>query len=86
MSHKDGKQTTAGPEGTSGCAAFESSEEVGAPLSQEVSSEIAKHLRQLYGQRLAEPLPEKFTSLLARLSRVETDPTDQSPGGVETGK
>jgi hypothetical protein len=86
MSHKDGKQNTAGPEGKSGCAASEQSEEAGAPLTQEVSSEIAKHLRQLYGQRLAEPLPEKFTSLLAQLSRAEADPIDLSPGGVETGK
>ena len=55
-----------------GCKATEQSRDEGSTLKPEVGEEIARHLRQLYGQHLSEPLPDKFTSLLAKLSKADT--------------
>lgn len=44
------------------------------PLPKTAEAEIAKGLKHLYGQMLAEPMPEKFASLLDQLARLERKP------------
>jgi hypothetical protein len=44
----------------------------GVALPPEIQGPIGKQLRQVYGQMLAEPLPDKFTDLLARLAKSES--------------
>jgi hypothetical protein len=41
------------------------------PLPSEIQGQIGKQLRQVYGQILAEPLPDKFSLLLDQLSKTE---------------
>lgn len=43
-----------------------------AEATAEIGDEIAKNLRALYARQVAEPLPEKFTNLLAKLAKSET--------------
>ena len=43
------------------------------PLPPEAQGQIAKQLRQVYGQILSEPMPDKFAELLARLSKSESN-------------
>ncbi len=40
-------------------------------LPPEAQGQIAKQLRQVYGEMLSEPMPDKFAELLARLSNSE---------------
>ena len=40
-------------------------------LPPEIQGEIGRQLRQVYGKLLAEPLPDRFSDLLAQLSRTE---------------
>lgn len=37
----------------------------------ELGKEIAKQLKALYGRKVAEPLPDKFTALLNQLAESE---------------
>lgn len=46
----------------------------GAVLPPEARGRIGKQLRQVYDEMLSEPMPEKFTELLARLSKSEPKP------------
>ncbi|MGQ0671525.1 MAG: NepR family anti-sigma factor [Hyphomicrobium sp.] len=41
-------------------------------LPPEVQGELGRQLRQVYGKLLAEPLPDKFTQLLAQLAKPES--------------
>lgn len=43
----------------------------GALLPPEAQGQIARQLRQVYGEMLAEPMPDKFAELLAKLSQSE---------------
>lgn len=51
------------------------SPQVAGPCSDaappELGKEIAKQLRALYDRQIAEPLPDKFTSLLDQLAKAE---------------
>ncbi|MBY0225603.1 MAG: hypothetical protein K2Q28_07350 [Hyphomicrobium sp.] len=40
-------------------------------LTKTAEAEIAMELKRLYGQMLAEPMPERFTGLLDQLSKAE---------------
>ncbi len=40
-------------------------------LPPEIQGEIGRQLRQAYGQLLAEPLPDRFSELLSKLSKKE---------------
>lgn len=40
-------------------------------LPREAQGRIGQHLRRLYGEILAEPLPDKFSKLLSELSKSE---------------
>jgi hypothetical protein len=40
-------------------------------MPQEIQGQIGKQLRQIYGKMLAEPLPDKFSKLLADLAKAE---------------
>lgn len=42
-------------------------------LPRELQGAIGKQLKHVYGQMLAEPLPDKFTELLASLSKNESN-------------
>lgn len=42
-----------------------------AVLSREAQGRIGQHLRRVYGEILAEPLPDKFTKLLDELAKTE---------------
>lgn len=42
-------------------------------LPRELQGAIGKQLKHVYGQMLAEPLPDKFTQLLASLSKPENN-------------
>lgn len=42
-------------------------------LPRELQGAIGKQLKHVYGQMLAEPLPDKFTQLLAALSKPENN-------------
>ncbi len=42
-------------------------------LPLELQGAIGKQLKQVYGQMLAEPLPDKFTQLLNKLSKSDSD-------------
>lgn len=44
------------------------------PLPKTAEAEIAAGLKHLYGQMLAEPMPDKFVSLLDQLARPERKP------------
>lgn len=41
-------------------------------LPPEAQSAIGRQLRQVYGQMLSEPLPDKFAKLLEELSKSES--------------
>jgi Anti-sigma factor NepR len=45
----------------------------GPALPPEVQGQIGKQLRQVYGQLLSEPLPDKFSKLLEQLGKPERD-------------
>lgn len=45
--------------------------ERGTVLPPEAQGQIAKQLRQVYGDMLAEPMPDKFAELLAQLAKSE---------------
>lgn len=40
-------------------------------LPREAQDQIGLKLRQIYGQLLSDPLPDKFTKLLDKLSKAE---------------
>jgi hypothetical protein len=40
-------------------------------LTKAAEAEIATELKRLYGQMLAEPMPERFAGLLDQLSKAE---------------
>jgi hypothetical protein len=40
-------------------------------LTKTAEAEIASELKRLYGQMLAEPMPDRFTGLLDQLSKAE---------------
>lgn len=40
-------------------------------LPKAAEAEIATELKRLYGQMLAEPMPDRFAGLLAQLSKAE---------------
>jgi hypothetical protein len=40
-------------------------------LTKTAEAEIATELKRLYGQMLAEPMPDRFTGLLDQLSKAE---------------
>ncbi|MBR2536708.1 MAG: hypothetical protein IKE66_11615 [Hyphomicrobium sp.] len=42
-------------------------------MPRELQGAIGKQLKHVYGQMLAEPLPDKFTQLLASLSKPESN-------------
>lgn len=42
-------------------------------LPPEAQGQIGKQLRKVYGEVLAEPMPDKFAELLARLSQSESN-------------
>ena len=42
-------------------------------MRRELQGAIGKQLKHVYGQMLAEPLPDKFTQLLASLSKPESN-------------
>lgn len=42
-------------------------------MPRELQGAIGKQLKHVYGQMLAEPLPDKFTQLLASLSKTENN-------------
>lgn len=42
-------------------------------MPRERQGAIGKQLKHVYGQMLAEPLPDKFTQLLASLSKPESN-------------
>lgn len=42
-------------------------------LPRELQGAIGKQLKHVYGQLLAEPLPDKFTELLASLGKTENN-------------
>lgn len=42
-------------------------------MPRELQGAIGKQLKHVYGQLLAEPLPDKFTQLLASLSKSESN-------------
>lgn len=44
----------------------------GVVLPPEAQGQIGKQLRQVYGEMLSEPMPDKFAELLARLSKSES--------------
>ncbi len=41
-------------------------------LPKAAEAEIATELKRLYGQMLAEPMPDRFAGLLAQLSKAES--------------
>ncbi len=43
-------------------------------LPKTAEAEIASGLKRLYGEMLAEPIPDKFASLLAELAKVDRKP------------
>lgn len=43
----------------------------GATLPTEIRGELGRQLRQVYGELLAEPLPDKFSQLLNDLAKSE---------------
>lgn len=43
------------------------------PLPVEAQGRIGRQLQQIYGQMLSEPMPDKFTQLLADLAKSEGD-------------
>lgn len=43
----------------------------GATLPTEIRGELGRQLRQVYGEMLAEPLPDKFSQLLNDLAKSE---------------
>lgn len=43
------------------------------PLPAEAQDRIGRHLQQIYGQLLSEPMPDKFAKLLSDLAKSETD-------------
>lgn len=45
----------------------------GPALPPEVQGQIGKQLRQVYGQLLSEPLPDKFAKLLEHLGKPERE-------------
>lgn len=45
----------------------------GPALPPEVQGQIGKQLRQVYGQLLSEPLPDKFSKLLDQLGKPERE-------------
>lgn len=45
----------------------------GRPLDDLSSSHIGKRLRSMYDEVVREPVPDKFTNLLASLERAEKD-------------
>jgi hypothetical protein len=42
-----------------------------AVLPREAQGRIGQHLRRIYGEILAEPLPDKFSKLLNNLAKTE---------------
>lgn len=44
---------------------------INGALPRELQGAIGKQLKHVYGQMLAEPLPDKFTQLLETLSKSE---------------
>lgn len=42
-------------------------------MPRELQGAIGKQLKHVYGQMLAEPLPDKFTQLLASLSKSDSN-------------
>jgi hypothetical protein len=42
-------------------------------LPKSAEARIASGLKQLYSEMLAEPMPDKFATLLARLSNAQTN-------------
>ncbi len=43
-------------------------------LPKTAEAEIAAELKRLYGQMLAEPMPDRFTGLLDQLAKAERKP------------
>jgi hypothetical protein len=44
------------------------------PLPPTAETEIASGLKRLYGQMLAEPIPDKFAGLLEQLAKLDREP------------
>lgn len=44
------------------------------PLPATAEAEIATGLKRLYGQMLAEPMPDKFAGLLEQLAKADRKP------------
>ncbi|OYW56847.1 MAG: hypothetical protein B7Y80_01830 [Hyphomicrobium sp. 32-62-53] len=44
------------------------------PLPSTAEMEIATGLKRLYGQMLAEPIPDKFAGLLEQLAKLDREP------------
>jgi hypothetical protein len=49
----------------------EPAKQVLPPLPQEAQDRIGRHLRRVYGDLLAEPMPDRFTKLLEDLAKSE---------------
>ncbi|MEZ5856437.1 MAG: NepR family anti-sigma factor [Hyphomicrobiaceae bacterium] len=43
------------------------------PLPPEAQGRIGQKLRQVYGEMLSEPMPDKFSKLLEKLAKSERD-------------
>lgn len=43
----------------------------GVTLPKEIQGELGRKLRQVYGELLSEPLPDKFSKLLSDLASTE---------------
>ncbi|MGL4395468.1 MAG: NepR family anti-sigma factor [Hyphomicrobium sp.] len=69
---KDGKMQTTTPDGDRSGQNDQTQPDAQPALPREVQGQIGKQLRQVYGQMLAEPLPDKFGKLLAELAKTET--------------
>ena len=48
------------------------------PLPMSAEAEIATGLKHLYGQMLAEPMPDKFAGLLAQLADLHAKPEQKT--------
>lgn len=49
-----------------------------ATLPTSAEGQIAASLKQLYGQMLGEPMPDRFATLLSELARAERNNEGQS--------
>lgn len=71
---KDSKRESAMPhEQKSERSTSANSREDAVILPPEAQGQIGKQLRKVYGEVLAEPMPDKFAELLARLSQSESN-------------